>query len=122
MPVKIVVLIVSSFMLCSCAKNTSYIRYTDLHHVELQRLKLDKVNKDSVMVSFCRSKLDTCNAKQYGFRISDVRFEYLEGKRVIRIDSSYYIKARIKNKRIKETYYNRDVNFLVISISFYLKS
>lgn len=99
----------SMFFFYSCSKQSTYIRYTDLHHVEITYLTLTESSKDSIQVLMFQHKNDTLQF--VSISNNDSLLTFIEGKKVVKIDSSYFIRKDVKNDQIIGTYYNRDVKF-----------
>lgn len=101
-------------LLTSCSK--IYYRPTDLHHASSTSLKIKDKNTVVVTVNKKGEISDTTiNYIRCGiFEDTFIRKEcliFLEHRKVIRFDSSYWIKEGTKNKRIIEGYINQDIKF-----------
>ena len=96
-------------VLNSCVHNSTYIRHSDLHQIQSVNLEVVNLQKQHLEIQVCYIEQDTCYNLSVQKEYSD--FKYLENRRVIKIDSSYYIRSRVKSKRILSKYYNRDIKF-----------
>ncbi len=94
----------------SCSNFNTYVRFSDMHHVDYAEIEVHKIGKDSVELR----DLNIGNSiEQTSIKIclSDTNFSFKEGKKVIKYNGSYYVKKSVKNKRILSTYYNHDIKF-----------
>lgn len=109
MKIKLVLLLSILIALCSCSDVKTYVLHSDLPHQESYTLLYLK--KDSICTTNCKHmELDSCNCNFKPINKNQI-INYHARKRVLEIDSIFYIKKFVKSKKINEKYTNRFVRF-----------